>query len=206
MFDGWNQVLSIVNEPIVNEPMGAPNHYSPVAETYARAMIELANEQNQAEAIGHEFSALRQVIAQNPTFQQFLSDPAISQAERGRTLKNVFTARVSQPVLNFLGVLNDKGRTGLLSQIADAYDDLLDEQLGKIEVNVTVAQKLTDEQLQTVRQRISAALKKDAVIEQKVDDSIIGGLVLRVQDQLIDASVKHQLEAMREQLLAARPK
>lgn len=181
-------------------------HYSPVAQAYAQSLLELANEQKQAEAIGQELSALRQIVGDNPTFGQFLADPAISQAERERTLKNIFAARVSQLMMNFLGVLNVKGRAGLLAQIADAYDDLLDEQLGKIEVDVTVAQQLTSEQLETVRQRVGAALKKTAVVHQHVDDSILGGLVLRVQDQLIDASVKHQLEAMREQLLAARPK
>jgi F-type H+-transporting ATPase subunit delta len=80
---------------------------------------------------------------------------------------------------------------------------MLDEQLGKIEVDVTVAQKLSSEQLEEVRQRVSAALKKDAVVHQYVDESIIGGLVIRVQDKLIDASVKTQLAAMKQQLLSA---
>lgn len=187
--------------------MATTTHYSPTAEAYAQSLLELANEQqSQAESIGKELSAVREIVVQNPTFAQFLADPGISQAERDATIKKIFGGRVSQLMMNFLGVLNAKGRARLLSQIADAYDDLLDEQLGKIEVDVTVAQTLTDEQLQTVRQRVSTALKKDAVVHQYVDDSIIGGLVLRVQDRLIDASVKYQLEAMREQLLAARPK
>src|SRR3954469_22519559 len=99
-------------------------------------------------------------------------------------------------------LLASKGKLAHLDQIADAYDDLLDEQLGKIEVDVTVAQKLTAEQLEQVRQKVSAALNKDAVVHQYVDESIIGGLVLRVQDKLIDASVKTQIHKLREQLLA----
>lgn len=184
--------------------MPQTTHYSPTAEAYARSLLDLANERNQAESIGQEIAALREILTENPTFQQFLADPAISEAEREQTLKKVFGGRVAPLVMNFLGVLNAKGRAGLLAQAADAYDDLLDEQLGKIEVDVTVAQKLTPEQLEAVRQRVSAALKKDAVVHQYVDESIIGGLVLRVQDQLIDASVKYQLEAMREQLLTAK--
>src|SRR5439155_23633582 len=105
---------------------------------------------------------------------------------------------------NFLGVLNEKGRLKLFVQIADAYDALLDEQFGKIEVDVTVAQKLSNDQLEEVRKRVSTALKKDAVVHQYVDESIIGGLILRVQDKLIDASVKTQIAALREQLLSAR--
>ena len=107
---------------------------------------------------------------------------------------------------NFLGLLNSKGRLGLLREIIDEYDDLLEAQLGNVEVDFTVAQKLTPEQLETARQRVSSAIGRNAVIHQYVDESIIGGLVLRVQDKLIDASVRQQLESMKRQLLAAATK
>ena len=90
----------------------------------------------------------------------------------------------------------------MLSEIVGAYDELLDEQMAKVEVDVTVAQKLDAQQLELVRQRVSAALKKDAVVHQYVDDTIIGGLILRVQDQLIDGSVRHQLQAIKEKLMS----
>jgi F-type H+-transporting ATPase subunit delta len=186
--------------------MSETKHNSPTAISYAQSLLELATERKQAEAVGQELAGIGEIIEQTPSFSQFLMDPAISQDERAAFIQKVFAGRVSQLVLNFLGVLNVKNRAGILGQIVDAYQDLLDEQLGKIEVDVTVAQKLTPEQLETVRQKVSQALKKDAVVHQYVDESIIGGLVLRVQDQLIDASVRYQLEAMRGQLLAARPK
>jgi F-type H+-transporting ATPase subunit delta len=103
-------------------------------------------------------------------------------------------------------VLNLKRRLKEIPAIAAAYDDLLDEKLGKIEVDVTVAQKLSPDQLEQVRQRVSQALKKEAVMHQYVDESIIGGLLLRVQDKLIDASVRSQLHSLRDQLLASQPK
>jgi F-type H+-transporting ATPase subunit delta len=70
-------------------------------------------------------------------------------------------------------------------------------------VDVTVAQRLSPDELENVRRRVSQALGKDAVVHQYVDESIIGGLVLRVQDQLIDASVRYQLDAMKQRLLQA---
>ncbi len=72
-------------------------------------------------------------------------------------------------------------------------------------MDVTVAARLSPEQLEVVRQSVSSALKKDAVIHQYVDESIIGGLVLKVQDKMIDASVRSQLEMLKRQLLANRP-
>jgi F-type H+-transporting ATPase subunit delta len=118
----------------------------------------------------------------------------------------LFRGKVSPLMMNFLGLLNSKRRLGILHGITHAYEDLLDEQLGKIEVDVTVAQRLSPDQLEQVRQRVSQALGKTAVIHQYVDESIIGGLILRVEDRMINASVKYQLEAMRQQLLASRSK
>ena len=79
-------------------------------------------------------------------------------------LDATFRGKVSQLLWNFLGVLNLKGRLALLSEIIAAYDDLMDEKHGKIEVDVTVARKLSPEDLEMVRQRVSSALKKDAVV------------------------------------------
>ena len=179
---------------------------NPTAIAYARSMLELANERGQTDDVGREMAAIREITDQNPTFAAFLADPGIGAGERTATLNKVFRDRVSPLVMNFLGVLNNKGRLRLLGPISEAFGDLLEEQQGKVEVDVTVAQRLSPDQLEQVRRRVSEALGKDAVVHQYVDENIIGGLVLRVEDRLIDASVKNQLEAMRARLLAARRK
>jgi F-type H+-transporting ATPase subunit delta len=149
-------------------------------------------------------AGIRDVLAEQPSFAAYLADPGIGGTERTATLEKVFKGRVSPLVSNFLGVVNNHGRMRMLGPIAQAFVDLLDEQRGNVEVDVTVAQRLSADQLEQVRQRVSQALGKNAVVHQYVDEDIIGGLVLRVEDRLIDASVKYQLEAMRERLLAAR--
>ena len=185
--------------------MHKDNHQSPLAISYAQALLDLANEAKIAQPIGEELRDLRQIIDTNEQFAQLLANPAISKEERSGLLHRVFDGRASHLMLNFLGLVNEKDRLGLLPAIAGAYDDLLDQQYGKIEVDITVAQKLGDEQLETVRRTVSDALKRDAVVHQYVDEAIIGGVVLRVQDQLIDGSVRAQLTAMRQKLLGARP-
>jgi F-type H+-transporting ATPase subunit delta len=180
-------------------------HQSPVAIAYARALLELANEAKSAEATGQELRDLKQLIDATPQFGQILNDPAIGMEERAKLIHSVFDGRLSKTVLNFLGLLNEKSRLRLLASISGAFDDLLDQQLGKIDVDVTVAQQLDPPQLEEVRQKISGALKRDAIVEQHIDESIIGGLVLRVQDRLFDGSVRAQLDAIRRDLLAATP-
>jgi F-type H+-transporting ATPase subunit delta len=179
---------------------------NPTVLAYARSLLELANERNQADEVGQEMAAVREITDENPSFAQFLADPGIGATERTATLDKVFRGRASPLVMNFLGVLNNKGRLRLLGPIAQALGDLLDRQRGNVEVDVTVAQQLSPDQLEQVRRRVSQALGKNAVVRQHVDPDVIGGLVLRVEDRLIDASVRYQLEAMRERLLSARRK
>ncbi|MGA3067835.1 MAG: ATP synthase F1 subunit delta [Tepidisphaeraceae bacterium] len=185
--------------------MHKDNHNSPVALAYAQALLELANESKSAPDFGQELRDLRQILDLNPKFQQVLTDPAIGDAEVGKLIHTVFDGRASKLLVNLLGLLNEKGRLSLLAGIAGAYDDLLEAQQGKVEVDVTSAQKLTPQQVESVRQKIGAALKREAVVHEYDDPSILGGLILRVQDQLIDGSVRAQLQAMRQKLLAARP-
>lgn len=181
-------------------------HRSPLAVAYATSLLELADEQKQLEPVAQELAALQEIVRANPAFKTYLSDPAVGETERWELLQKVFGAKISPLMLSFLRVLNEKGRLGSLSQIADAYDDLLDARLGKVEVDVTVAHKLTPDQLNEAQKRVSAALKREAVLQVYVDEKLIGGVVLRVGDQLIDGSVRAQLEAMRQKLLASAPK
>jgi F-type H+-transporting ATPase subunit delta len=184
-------------------------HHSTSALTYSRSLLELAKEKGgtaEAQSVGSELAVIGQILTENPSFKLYLTDPGLSADERGKALKRIFEGKLSPLLMKFVGLLSSKGRLSLLAEIPEAYQDLLDEDMGKIEVDVTVAQKLTPDQLEVVREKVSQALKKDAVIHLNVDEKIIGGMILRVQDKLIDASVKHQLQAMKEQLLAARPK
>lgn len=186
--------------------MKAQTHASPAAVAYAQSMLELANEQKQAEAIGQELAELRKIVDENPSFREILTNPAISIEERAGLLDRIFRGKISTLLFNTLGVLNQKNRLGLVAQVEQAYSELLDAQTGKVEVDLTVAQKLSDEQLQQARQRIATAIGRDPVIHQYVDENIIGGVIVRVGDKLIDASVRYQLAALKEQMLAATPK
>lgn len=175
--------------------------HPPVVVAYARALLEAATEQKVAEAVGAELAELRKIVVDNDDVRRFFESPGISEAERAAVLDKALGGSVSPLVSNFLKALNRRGMLGKFAAIADAYRSLLDIQLGKVEVELTVAVGLSDGELQKVRRRIGAALGKDPVVRQQVDDSIIGGMILRVEDRVIDASVRQQLQAMKQRLL-----
>ena len=175
-------------------------HHSTLARTYAQSLLELAEERGELEAVSNDAGAFGEVLEENETFVHFLKDPGISEQERQGVLDSALGG-ANGIFKNFMSLLNTRGRLGELQEILDAFEYLLDQKLGKVEVDVTVAHELSDDELENVRLRVSKAMGKEAVIHQYVDEAIIGGLVLNVGDKVIDASVRRQLQAMKERLL-----
>src|SRR5216110_2540781 len=99
---------------------------NPTAVAYARSVLDLANERQQAGDLGRDLAAIRTLLDQNPSFASFLGDPGIGPAEKAAMLEKLFRGRAAPLVMNLLLVLNSLGRIGLLGAVADAYADLLD--------------------------------------------------------------------------------
>jgi F-type H+-transporting ATPase subunit delta len=184
--------------------MNTTAHFSPAARAYAQSLIELAGD-SAAVSTGQELADIHQILVENKSFRLYLVDPGISIEAREATIKSIFGGRASQLVVNFLGLLNSKNRLRLLDEVIAAYRHLLDTKLGRVQATLTVASALSPADLAEVQSRVSKALGKTATLEQKVDDGIIGGMVLRVDDKIIDASVRQQLKAMKASFLASAP-
>ena len=188
--------------------MNTTAHFSPAAQAYAQSLLELAGERGGAgiEQVGQELEGLAQVLKDNRTFQLYLADPGIATEERDASLTAILGGRVSPVVVNFLRLLNQKNRLKLLAEILAAYAWLLEKKLGRVRGTLTVASPLSAGELADVAGKVSKALGKTATLDQKVDDAIIGGLVLQVEDKIIDASVRQQLKSMKSSFLASAPR
>src|SRR5688500_16153034 len=109
---------------------------SPTAVAYAQSMLELANDAKTAEALGQELADLKKILDENPSTREMFGNPAISIDERRQMLDRVFRGKVSTLLFNTINVMNQHNRLGQLAQVASAYSNLLDEQLGKVEVDL----------------------------------------------------------------------
>lgn len=170
---------------------------------YAKAAMELADEQGQAEAVGEELNQLRQLVQANPLFGDFLRDPAVSPAQRQEMLDRAFKGQLSPLVASLMGVMNVRGCAGMIGELAAEYQRLLDRRMGKVDLDITVPQPMDEGFFADVRDRIGKALGKSVRVRQHVDESLIGGMVLRLEDKLFDASVKTQLQVMKQKLMSA---
>ena len=119
-----------------------PQQYDEVAGVYARSLYELAHEaggMEKIEEIAGELGAIVEMIRTDPRLREFFASPILGKSARQRTLRAIFENRISDILLRFLLVANDKGRLGELEQIAGAMDAMIQEANGRIEVDVFTA-------------------------------------------------------------------
>jgi len=147
--------------------------------------------------------AVGEVMSKTPHLAEFFSDPKVSQEAKDNLLDRAFGSRFQPLTFNTIRLLSSKDQLALLPEVAQAFEDLLDERLGKVEVDITVAKRLLPPDLEQVRVSLQRSLGKDPVIHQYVDESIIGGIIVKIGDRLIDGSVRAQLDALRNKLLKA---
>lgn len=164
-----------------------------LAENYARALFELAQEAGSVDEVAQELGELVELTGAYPELGTIFSSRIIDTQRRSDSLKRMFEGKVLTLTYNFLQVLNQKGRLDQLAVIRYAFGQQVKVMKGEIDVEVYTATALSSDQLEDVATRVSSALGKTALIQSKIDETLIGGLKLKIGDKLIDASVASQL-------------
>lgn len=177
-----------------------------IATVYANALLELAVKEggnSRAQELGEELDALCEVIGGNKAFVEFLGSPAVDRAARTATIERVLKGRVSDAIYRFVRIVNHKGRLGHLLSMGKAYDTLLQKLFGKTEVDVyTVDGQPMGEATETLmREKLRATIGSEAIFHYYADKTMIGGIKLRIADQLVDGSVATQLRRLQETII-----
>ncbi len=171
-----------------------------VAQVYSRAIHGLAVSKGEADALAEELADLAAYLEDNAALATFFASPLVDAGDRAGTLEKMFRGRTSDLLLDSLQVINRKGRLGLLGAIAEAYHVRHQEHLGQVDVHVSTAVPLGG----ALRERLVSVLGKysgrQPQLVEKVDPSLIGGIVLKVDDEKIDASVTHEIGRLRRAL------
>jgi F-type H+-transporting ATPase subunit delta len=174
-----------------------------VARVYAEALLNVADQRGQAEEIGRELESLvTDVYAKDPDIETTLASPVVRRSAKVPVLEHALKGKVSDLLFNFLMVLNAKDRLTLVRHVAAALRALVDERAKRVRVAVRTAVPLTDEQSERLKQTIGEATGLDPVVNVKVDEDLLGGMIVQVGDHVFDSSVRHRIEAIRNQLLA----
>ncbi len=177
--------------------------YSAAQTVYARALLELAQAKDCLAEVIDEMSQIGRLLRADAGLSSLCASQILSVEKRAQSLKAIFSGQISQITFDFLGVVNLKGRLGELEAICGAFAKAADQAMGLVEVGVYVAQAMDENGLAELAGGIGKALGKTAKLNMVVEPSLIGGLKLRIGDQLLDGSVANQLKNLKQRLVAA---
>ncbi len=172
-----------------------------VAEPYAQAYMALAQSHDLIDQFGTDAEALLQLLHESEDLRQFLATPIIKPSQKKAVLEQVTRGQVHPYTHNFLLLLVDRRRIQFLENILKQFQALLRELRKTVLAEVTSAVDLTEEQQQAVRDRVLALTGAQQVeLQTRIDPDLIGGVIIKVGSQVIDASLRGQLRRISLQL------
>jgi len=168
-----------------------------IGNRYAKALIALANEQGKLEEVYQDMKFFETVCSENDEFRKIMANPIVRHEKKFGILKKIFENRVTNVTFSIFNVLTRKNREQLLYPIAQEFHKLYDEQKGIQKVQISTPVALTDAQKAEFSKVVSESTKKTVELTEKIDESLIGGYVLKIGDTQIDTSVKHKLNELK---------
>jgi F-type H+-transporting ATPase subunit delta len=165
---------------------------------YAQAIFELAVQQDQAEQWAEALQFAAQVL-QDDEFRAFLRHAEVSVERKVQALEEVL-GDVPNLVKNLTALLVTRGAVAAIGDVHAGYVELLDQHLGRQQIQVTSAVALEDQEVERIRQFVADLIRKEVVIVQQVDESILGGVIIQIGDKLLDGSTRSKLEELRRQI------
>jgi F-type H+-transporting ATPase subunit delta len=171
-----------------------------VARIYSKSMLDLAEERGEADVLLDELQEAVKYLDRSPEFEQFLGSPLVDGEDRSRTLERAFRGRASDLLVDSLQVVNRKGRLGLLRAIAEGYRIEHGLLRGIVEAHVRTAVPLNEGLRARVRESVARYTGKQPRLIEKVDPSLIGGIVIDVEGRKIDGSVARRLREIGQAL------
>jgi len=174
---------------------------SAIARRYAKALILIGKEDGNAETYRQELETIVALLDKEPMLEQAVSNPLYNAQSRRNVLVTVIDKlELSNVIKSFVLLLFDKARINFLRDVTLNYSVFADELKGIVRADLTTATDLTEETLEQIRNSLSKMTGKSVSLEAKTDISLIGGIVTRIGDLVLDGSIKTQLQNMRESL------
>jgi F-type H+-transporting ATPase subunit delta len=165
-----------------------------IAEPYARALMSVAQSNDLLDRFGEDVAGLLNLLANSEEMQRLLESPLVKADTKKTVLQQVLGEQVHLLMMNFLMVLVDRGRILFLTSICKQFQTLLRQLNQTVLAEVTAAIELNDEQREAVRQKVLGLTQARQVeLETSIDPDLIGGVIIRVGSQVVDASLRGQL-------------
>lgn len=172
-----------------------------IAKRYGKALFDLAQDQNALETMQADVDWVKQAFETQPQLEDLLLLPNMPKEEKKQVLAKITEGSISEHMLGLLYLLIDKGRISYLPEILQEYQRLHQEAARITKAELKSAVSLTEEEKAQVQAALEKALNRRVVLQTEVDSELIGGLVVRVGDQIFDNSLRTKLQNMKRDLL-----
>ena len=181
------------------------NRSEPAARCYAEAVLLLAKEKRRIGVVLEELSAVLEFFRGDRTSWGLFVSPRIDRSEKARMFISAFKGKVGEEVLGLLVVLIRKGREPLFDNVVDYFARMKDDEEGRVHVRVRTVKGMDAATRAAVEAIVREASGRTPVIDDAKDPSLIGGMIVRVGDVLVDGSLRSRLRAMGTRLTGSRP-
>ena len=171
------------------------------ASRYATAILGVAQEVNKLDDVSKDFQLIEKLVVGSREFVSFLKSPVVNSEKKKKTLTEIFEGKVADLTMKFILLLASKGREGLLPEITRQFYRLRDVRLGILRVMARTTVPFTPKQEQELREQLEKVTKKKVHLKFVIDPALRGGFTVHHEDTVWDASVRHQLEVLRERFV-----
>ena len=175
-----------------------------VAKKYSGALFLSLKERNLIDAAYEQFEDLQKLITKDKSLLKFLSTPQVLDENKQALIRKVFSGRIEQLFVEFLVVLVEKHRANFLPGIIDELKRSIEAEKGIGRATILSALPLTEVEKQQLTKKLADRMKLKIIIDEKVDPSILGGIIIILHNEIIDGSVAHGLSLLEEQLNKVR--
>jgi len=170
---------------------------SGLADRYAAALFDLADERKALDAVAGDLRGLRAMLRDSADLRRLIRSPVLTRDEQGKAIaKLAETAQVSPLARNFLGLLAQNRRLFALPEMIEGYLQRLAAARGEVTAHVVSAQDLTPQQREAVNEQLRKAVGRKVAVEVEVDAELLGGLIVRVGSRMVDASIRSKLNRL----------
>ena len=175
-----------------------------IARNYAEALLALSQKANDPHGWGKMLTDVAQAMGSEVMLRRFLESPKVSHLQKSDLLARALQDRVPRILVRYLQTLVKNRRQMLIPVIATEYFKLLDDVENRVHADVTLAKEPTAADKKMITERLASALKMEVVPHVRIDPSILGGVIVKIGDTVMDGSVRRRLTTLRSRLVASK--
>ncbi len=173
----------------------------PIVSAYAESLFRLASAEEVADRVEEEFHEIERLYQSNAEMKEFINNPRIKAEGKKDAISELFGDKISRVMLNHLNLIIDQERGRMLPRIAEQYYRLAADARGKITAEIVTAVPISDEVRAKLGEQLGKLTKKDVHLRARVEESILGGAIVRIGDKVLDGSVRYKLNQLKKRMV-----